>query len=126
MIVSPDYYDIMYTHSRYHPEYQHSQNKYLTNLTSFYKHLNSSDMETSNNRTRYAGEIILNEGDMIFIPSHFYYSISDLASPTSISSTTWIAMRQSTKISYLSNKLFAAVIRDPPFLEREELGILIS
>ena len=148
MIVAPDY-DVMYTHSRFHPEYQQSQNKHLTNMTSFYSHLTSSnvndttsDTTSSSNRTRYASEIVLNEGSMIFIPSHFYYSIIDVASSTStstssttsstsssarsISPTTWIAMRQSTKISYLSNKLFEAVIRDPPFLEREGHGILLS
>ena len=130
MIVSPDYYDIMYTHSRFHPQYQQSQNKYLTNLTMFNNILEKSN--TSSNKgskgTKYAGEITLSEGSMVLIPSHFYYSIQDLSSSlsssSSLPSSTWITMRQSTKISYLSNKLFQAVTNEPPFTERATHGTI--
>ena len=132
MIVSPDYHDIMYTHSRFHPQYQHSQNKYLTNLTMFNSYLEKSNTHnTSSNKgskgTKYASEVILSEGSMVLIPSHFYYSIQDSSSSSSSSSlpsSTWITMRQSTKVSYLSNKLFQAVISEPPFKERATHGTI--
>ena len=116
---------------RFHPEYRSAQNKNITNISAFDYYINTiTNVNTEG--PGFTSEIILNEGDMLFIPSYFYYSISSLVSSSSSSTTaslssissSWISMQLSSKISYLTSNLFLAAMKDPPFSERDSHGTI--